>query len=382
MKILILNYEYPPFGGGAGHCTYFLAEKLVQYGIKVDILTSRYGKSDQKFKASGPRVFKVPILRKGVHHCGLRGALSYILLSSLKIRSLIRKNRYDLIHCFFCLPTGLLFYVIRDFKDIPKVISLRGSDVPNYDPYNLSLKIFHFILRPFSIDIIRNANKVVANSHFLKKLAVKHLKRQDITDIPNGVDTDFFKPNFDRKTESNSTELLCVSRLIERKGIEDIIKAMVYFKNADVNLRIIGSGSSENEIRKLIDDNNLAHMIKLLGYIPQSDLPPYYNSSDIFVLPSLTESGGQAFLEAMSCGLPVVSSTAGGIPEYVYHGYNGLLVSPGDVEGLYMALKKLIEDKKLRGIMGRNSREKILSHNSWETITDRYLEVYRQKILS
>ena len=61
--------------------------------------------------------------------------------------------------------------MLRDFTDIPTVISLRGSDVPNYDPYNLSLKIYHFILRPFSLDITRKANKVVANSHFLKNLA-------------------------------------------------------------------------------------------------------------------------------------------------------------------------------------------------------------------
>lgn len=382
MKILMLNYEFPPVGGGAGHCTRFLAEKMAERGIQVDILTSRYGKLSRQCEHSEIRVFQVPILRRGVHNCGLRGALSYLLLASIEIRSLVRQNRYDLIHCFFCVPTGLLLLLLKDLKDIPSVVSLRGSDVPNYDPYDFTTRIFHAILRPFSLKIIQTSTKVVANSYFLRDLAIKNLKRIDISVIPNAVDTTFFNSNSRMKTKNNSVHLLCVSRLVRRKGIEDLIKAMVNFKNTNLCLDIIGSGKSEKNIKKLIKEENLSNLVKLRGFIPQENLPHHYNLADIFVLPSLTESGGEAFLEAMSCGLPIVSNKVGGIPEYVSNGHNGLLVTPGDIDGLHMALKKLVEDEQLRKSMGRNSRDIIKAHHSLTRITDQYLEVYQQTISS
>jgi glycosyltransferase involved in cell wall biosynthesis len=376
----MLNYEFPPLGGGAGHCTYYLAETLAEKGVEVDVLTSRYGKLSRDCRYSKIRLFQVPVLRKGIHNCGLRGALSYLFLASLKIRSLVRQNRYDLIHCFFYVPTGLLLFFLKDFKDIPTIVSLRGSDVPHYDPFDFKTRIIHNGLRPFALEIIRSAAKVVANSNFLGNLAIKHLKRQDILVIPNAVDTAFFSPNSRPETNNDSKRLLCVSRLIPRKGIEDLIKAMVNFKNTTVCLDIIGSGKSEENLKKIIKENNLSDLVKLHGFIPQENLPSHYHSADIFVLPSLTESGGEAFLEAMSCGLPIVSNRVGGIPEYVSNGHNGLLVAPGDVNGLYMAMKTLVEKDQLRKSMGQNSRNIIKARHSWGSITEQYLKVYQESI--
>jgi glycosyltransferase involved in cell wall biosynthesis len=118
----------------------------------------------------------------------------------------------------------------------------------------------------------------------------------------------------------------------------------------------------------------------MLGYLPQEDLPLHYNQADVFVLPSLAESGGEAFLEAMSCGLPVVSTTAGGIPEYVAHGEGGLLVAPGDVAGLRGAIAALVRDEQARIRMGTFNRKRILEHYSWEKRALQYLEVYREAV--
>ena len=131
---------------------------------------------------------------------------------------------------------------------------------------------------------------------------------------------------------------------------------------------------------EIIRENNLSDRVKLRGFIPQESLPQHYNSADIFVLPSLTESGGEAFLEAMSCGLPIVSNRVGGIPEYVSDGRNGLLAEPGDIDGLYLAMKELAENQQLRKSMGQKSREIIKTHHSWKSITEQYLKVYRDLV--
>jgi glycosyltransferase involved in cell wall biosynthesis len=379
MRILILNYEYPPMGGGAGRCTRYLARALVRQGVRIDILTSRYGKAAEEEEEPGLRVLRLPTWRKGIHDCGYRGAASYLLLAGLKVRSLVRENRYDLLHYFFGLPTGLLSYALGKYRDAPSVVSLRGSDVPQYDPYNRSLQAVHRVLLPATRNIWRRSARVVANSEQLRDLALRQVPGIEITVIPNAIDSEAFRPE-GRKPADGRIRLLAVCRMIERKGLHVLIDAFAGLEGAPAELTLIGDGSAEGEIRRRIGERGLGGRVRMLGYLPQEDLPLHYNQADVFVLPSLAESGGEAFLEAMSCGLPVVSTTAGGIPEYVAHGEGGLLVAPGDVAGLRGAIAALVRDEQARIRMGTFNRKRILEHYSWEKRALQYLEVYREAV--
>jgi len=140
MNILILNYEFPPMGGGAGKATYNLAAELARLGHQVDVLTSKIKGQPAKEKIDGFTVYRVMSWRKGIHDCGFRGAFTFVLFAILKFMQLTRKNKYDVIHYFFGLPTGFLSLLPGPHKKIPYIISLRGSDVPGYDKYNKSLE--------------------------------------------------------------------------------------------------------------------------------------------------------------------------------------------------------------------------------------------------
>jgi glycosyltransferase involved in cell wall biosynthesis len=380
MKVLILNYEYPPMGGGAGRCTRHLAQTLTLHGVTVDVLTSRYGKTEEEKEVPGLRVFRLPIWRRGILESGFRGALSYLFLGAFKIRSVVRENGYDLIHYFFSLPTGLLSYALRGFDDIPSVVSLRGSDVPHYDPYNRTLEMVHRMLLPVNMSIWRRSARVVANSTGLGNLALRQMPGLDIEVIPNAIDPELFKPPEQRKSADGKVRLLTVSRMIRRKGMHHLIESLADLKDAPVELTLVGTGSSEEELRNLIHRTGLREKTRLLGYLPQEALPEQYSQADIFVLPSLAESGGEAFLEAMACGLPIVGTTAGGIPEYVVHGEGGLLVAPGDVPGLRGAIATLAGDAEMRARMGSFNRRRVLENYTWEKATLQYLEIYRQAV--
>ncbi|VAW33849.1 hypothetical protein MNBD_DELTA03-1713, partial [hydrothermal vent metagenome] len=108
MKILLLNYEFPPMGGGAGNATYNIARELAKLGHHVDVLTSKIKPQKERETIAGFNVYRVSSWRKGIHDCGIRGAYSFLFFAGFKLQQLIRSNQYDILHYFFSLPTGLL----------------------------------------------------------------------------------------------------------------------------------------------------------------------------------------------------------------------------------------------------------------------------------
>ena len=105
MKILMLNYEFPPMGGGAGNATDNISKELVKMGHDVTVLTSRYSKQKKIEVKDGVKVHRVFSLRKGIHDCGFRGAYTYLISASMKLLQLKKKDKYNILHYFFSLTT-------------------------------------------------------------------------------------------------------------------------------------------------------------------------------------------------------------------------------------------------------------------------------------
>jgi glycosyltransferase involved in cell wall biosynthesis len=170
--------------------------------------------------------------------------------------------------------------------------------------------------------------------------------------------------------------LITVARLLERKGIQTILQACSQPTLLPVELQIIGTGPYEATLRQMVDDLGLRDRVKFLGFVPNEELPAYYRRSDIFVLPSETESFGLVFAEAMSCGLPIAASNVGGIPETVRDGIDGLLCPPGDSASLRKNILQLIASTARRDQMSTSQRQRILKHYPWEHIAARYAGIY------
>jgi len=379
MRLLFVNYEFPPLGGGAGKATYNLARELVALGHRVDVLTSRSsGGEPPREESGGLTVHRVPSWRKGVHDCGFRGAITFLLFALLPFSRLTAAHRYDLIHYFFAVPTGLLALLPGPHRRLPYLVSLRGSDVPGYDTYNTRLQRLHRLLLPLTGTILKHAAEVVAVTQSLKDTALRAFPAIAIRVVPNGVDAEFFSaPRPPGRSSGGRLKLICVARLIERKGVQDLLAALAALDNPAISLLIVGTGSYEERLKRLCGEMRLNGRVTFYGFCEPRLLPGLLARSDVFILPSRAEAFGNVFAEAMACGLPVIGSAVGGIPDIV-GADNGILVKPGSVEAIQCAIRRVQEAGDGLAAMRAANREKALNRYSWRSVARQHLAVYRE----
>ena len=373
----MLNYEFPPMGGGAGNATDNIARRLAEMDHQVGVVTSRFGDQVRHERRDGFEIHRGLSWRRGIHDCGFRGAYSYLAFAAPKLRSLVREQDYDVLHYFFSMPTGVLSLLPGRHRRIPSIVSLRGSDVPYYDEHNTWVHRVNLVLRPVTRRIWRRAGRVVALSDGLRKTAQRTDPQTRFDVIPNGVETDLFSPaKAPTRADNGPVRLICVSRLINRKGIDHLFQALTQLASKDSwRLLVVGTGRHESELKKVATSLGLTGRVTFHGYCPRPELPRLYREADVFVLPSLAESFGMVFAEAMACALPIVGGRTGGVPELVRE-ENGILVQPGNVEEITEALRTLIRDPELRRRMGQRNREKVVESYSWQSVAERYLERY------
>lgn len=368
-RILFLNYEFPPLGGGAGNATYYLLKEFSKYeDLEVDLITSSTDKYKKEEFAKNINIFYLDVGKKGnIHFQSNKDLLRYSYKASKFIKKLRREKKYDLVHAFFGIPCGYLAMKTK----LPYIVSLRGSDVPFYN------KRFYFLdkllFKRLSKKIWGKSKKVIANSDGLRKLANSSSPNQGIDLIYNGVDINEFFPS------NNINEfftIISTSRLINRKGISYLLEAFIEFnrKYNKTKLILVGSGDLEEELKSRIQLAGISSAVDFIGAINHDELPNYYKQADVFVLPSLNEGMSNSLLEAMSSGLAIVATNTGGTAELVDQN-NGIIIKKGNQSDIINALEKMYLDKKLLHDYGANSRRKVETM-SWQVAASRYNKIY------
>jgi glycosyltransferase involved in cell wall biosynthesis len=375
MRVLILNYEFPPMGGGAGYASYNLSKQLARRGHDVTVLTSRYGDQAKQETQDNIRIIRCLSWRKSIHDCGLRGALTYLLSSAVALIPLKMWNDFDVLHYFFSFPTGLLSYLPYAFRKVPYIVSLRGSDVPGYDPYNKKIEMLHGLLLPLNKGVWKSAARVVALSNSLRNLAQAKLPQKKMEIIPNGIESDLFFPDRCIADDNGTYRFITVSRLVNRKGIDLVLHALAELKDDTIELLIVGSGNYEGQLKRLVHELDLEKSVRFYGYCLREKLPDLYNTACAFILPSRAESFGMVFVEAMACGLPVIGAKTGGVVDLVDEDC-GILVDNDDVEQIKQAIVQIKQSGKLRHSMGACGQKRAETHFTWEAVADRYEQIY------
>ena len=190
MKILLINYEYPPIGGGAATATAAIAEHLASLGHTVTVLTSRFRDLKGAIREGDVQVVRCPAIRKCPDRSGILEMFSFLVSAGLMLGSVIRKHRIEASIVFFSFPCGPLGLWGLKRGNVPYVISLRGGDVPGNEA---GLNTLHRLLAPLRRLIFRRSVAVVANSPGLKEMS-ERADPYPVQVIPNGVDTDFSAP--------------------------------------------------------------------------------------------------------------------------------------------------------------------------------------------
>jgi glycosyltransferase involved in cell wall biosynthesis len=347
-----------------------MARELAARGHHVEVLTSAVRGMPADEEIDGVRVHRVFSLRRGVHDAGLIGAATYLLSAAWKLHKLIRARSFDCAHFFFALPTGALAPLWVRWTNRPYVVALRGSDVPGYDG-GVVLAILHRFLHGPTRRILAEASRVTANSESLRELAHRSFPGMPIDVITNGVCLNTFRPDEIRRS-MDRPRLLCVARLVHRKGLEDLIAALAQPDLPACRLTIVGEGRLRSRLESLARSLGVADRVVFAGRLHGDALSSCYRAADCFVLPSLTESCSMSLLEAMASGLPVVAARTGGIPELVEDGVNGRLFTRGDVRELSESLAWMLESEERRHRIGNANRQAVCALFRWRHIVATY----------
>jgi len=359
MKILIINYEYPPLGGGGGIETQDLAEQLAKTH-EVTVLTTGFHNLPRKEIRKGVNIHRVPVLgRTDLPTATMLSMVSFFPSALIYGLFLMPKIKPEIINAHFTIPSGLpAAFLAKIFKK-PFVLTLIGGDI--YDPSKGISPHRHGVLRWLNRKIMRCANKLTAISHDTKERAIRYYQAPEgIEVIPLGFVPPIFIPT-NRALESNNNEksFVSIGRLVPRKGYFDLLRAFATVENKNVILHIIGDGpllpEMKDEAQKLgIDKNVVFH-----GHVTDERKYQILNESDVYVSASHHEGFGICFLEAMYAGLPILSTNIGGQTDFLVPGRNAILVNVKDVVKITKAMNQFVADENLRKTMGAANRRDV-----------------------
>ncbi len=236
------------------------------------------------------------------------------------------------------------------------------------------------------------ATLIVTISNYSLQKIQKHygIDSTKVRIVPNGVDTEKFKPNDNTGKTRHQFGLgkepivLFVGSLIPRKGLPFLIAAARKVVNERTNAMfvIVGDGPQKNQLVSSVEAFKLSKNFKFLANVKEDMLPPLYNCADVFALPSIQEGQGIVVLEAEASGKPVVAFDIGGVNEAVRNGETGLLIKRGDCGALADALLRLLGDNALRDRMGVGGRKFVSENFTWDLCAQRMLSVYREVLSS
>lgn len=381
MNIFIINYEFPPLGGGAGNASYHIAKHLAKSGETVRVLTMHFKGLNYEEETEGFTLLRVPARRKNIDRSNPLEMAAFMVSGLLHVPRILKTYKPDVSLAFFTLPSGSIAHFLKKKFNVPYVVSLRGGDVPGFFPEQL--RRYHALTKPYIQRIWKDAAVVVANSGGLKALAKKTCPDMDIQMIPNGVDTEIFScMDFNKQPSTDEIKIFTAGRLSKQKGMPYLIESIAALRaqHANVSLSIAGDGPSRPLLEKLVSEKNLRQNVHFLGWVTREKLAEHYRAADIFVFPSLDEGMPNVLLEAMSCGLPVVATAVSGNEELVENGKNGFLVPPRNAPALTDALARLLHGHALRESMGKESRKKAETMG-WDNIAEQYLALIKNIVL-
>lgn len=389
MYQLRIGVNLYPTVGGSGYLATRLGQELAQKGHIIHFITYQRPFSLMWEQTRGVHVdlvdsFDYPLF-EGT-------GPPYAMALTSKIIKVATDSKLDLVHAHYAIPHAMSAYMAREITGIPYVLTLHGSDVHSLgqDP----------AYKPVVQHTIKRADAVTAVSEFLKKKAHEELGiEREIHVIPNFIDvTKFSHLNGVRlyvesgcvglRKEEEAVELnpeekilLHASNFRKVKRVVELVEIMriVVDHFPSTRLIIAGDGPTRIEVERKIEALDLCNNIHLLGV--KSNMQEIMCSADLFLLNSTLEGMPLVLLEAMSCGLPVITTPAGGIPELVRPGTDGMVTKGFDQEEYAQAIIEMLENDEKRKKFGEAGRKRVEDSFSAERVVNMYEKVF-ESVLS
>jgi len=369
-------------GGGAGNASACLAAELADLGNEILLLTTRYRDFPQQEKirtkdGNSYLLKRLSALRRKEERSNALEQGFFMLTAAVYGLPIVRQWQPQVVIAFFGVPCGAAALFWKWMLGVPYIVSLRGGDVPGFRPYDFAL--YHRMISPLLHVVWKQAKAVVANSNGLRELAHRFDSNVPIEVIPNGVDSELFRPAASRMQQLNDSHgglrLLFVGRIVYQKGLDILFHALGGVREYTWQLTVVGDGPLREPLMRLAEDLGIADRIKFVGWVHRDKLPDIYRQADVFVFPSRHEGMSNVVLEAMASGLPVIATDIAGNHDLVVHGKNGFLIKPEAEVELREVLKQIMRQPRQLSAMGKEAQQFIIQHYSWRKAAEQYLAV-------
>ncbi len=394
-KILIFSTAYYPFVGGAEVAIKEITDRIPD--MEFDLITARFSK-------------KIPFREKignvTVYRLGIGVPLIDKLLlpfeGALFARHLQKKNNYKYFWCIMATFASGAAYIFNIFssKKVPIILNLQEGDSEEH----FAKRWFGLINLSWRMALKRTSYLTVL-SQFLKDRAERFGYRGKTQIIPNGVNLNIFQHKFNLQGWQKAPTLLndslgyvflwTFSRITEKNGIKDIIKAVSLLNSKSklhnkFKLLVIGEGYLKNELLNLAESEGVSNQVYFLGQKNQSEIvqvimekekedkgySEYINVWHIFVRPSLSEGFGNAFIEAMAVGMPVIATNIGGIPDFLEDYKTGLFCEPNNPRSINEKVLEYINNPQLTEDVTKNARKMVEERYDWDKIAPEMKKVF------
>lgn len=365
-KILFITNDFPPQSGGIETFIEGLIRQIPQGSVVVHTSTQRDLAAQESFDQRIYDELGVVVVRDR------QRILLPIPALAKRVAGTIHAHAVTKVVFGASVPLGLLAPRLRKLG-VKKMIAITHG----HEVWWSKVPLFAHALRR----VARHVDHITYLGSFTKSVISKAVDREDevkLVHLPPGVDINIFRPEKEKAAGKN---ILCVGRLVQRKGQDVLIKAMARIRDIhpDAHLLIAGEGNYEAKLRALVAKCGVSESVTFTGRILDTELPELFRSTDIFASPTRERFGGLeveglgiVYLEASASGIPVIAGASGGSPDAVQIAVTGLVVDGRSVEEVAQALDELLADSAKRKAMGARGREWMEREWSWQVIGARF----------
>jgi len=362
-KLLIFSYDFPPSDGGISRLCNEIAHKAIDEFDDVTVLTRRKVEAQ---KSSFNQKIKIRFVHK-------RRVLSE-LTSLWFLLTLKNKNNYQVL-CGVWHPEAFLVW-LAGYKKINVLV--HGAEM-----LTGASKFRKFFWLPIYANWLLNKVTIIANSDYTGSLCEIIVSKKHVNVLPLGVNHQFFKPF--KKTNTNKVIIGTVSRIEKFKGHDFILKVISKLPNKylkKIEWHIAGTGPYLNQLKKNVTTLNLDEIVKFHGFVPDDELPSFYNFLDLFILCTReiedeVEGFGLVFLEAQSCGVPVIGTNTGGISSAIENKKGGWLIEQDNEQELSNLITLLVENNSILKVEGIKARHRVEKECTWELYSQKLFKILK-----
>jgi glycosyltransferase involved in cell wall biosynthesis len=367
MRILVLNHEFPPVGGGGGRAAEDICRGLAEFGHEIVVLTAHLEGLPHEEKRDGYTILRVFSLRTQPYKASLLSMAAYVLAGLWAGHRLFRSFKPEVIHAHFAVPAGALAWGFSWLGGVPYVLTVHLGDVPGGVPEKTG-GWFRWIY-PLTRRIWREANRIVAVSAFTRQLALKKYNAE-IQVIPNGVDLNAVQPNLLHLNDP--PRIVFAGRFMTQKNPEQVVRTLSQLKKVEWQCVMIGDGPLMQDVRDAVADSGLEDRFQFTGWIDPHEVLDWFDCSDILPVVGV---------QALARGLAIVASRVGGFVDLVDHDENGYLIDRENTDQFSASLFGLLSDSN-RLLSFRNASLEKAKHFDINQVVKEYEILFQDVLLS